>query len=914
MKNVNTSLINVGGLLSVALLSKLSVAPTFAQSEPIYELDAIEVKGSFSNGLGRSLEVKRQTEAIADAILASDIGKLPAVNLAEALQRVPGVSITREAGEGQFVSVRGLGPNFQSVTFNGLPIAYNENIRDSGQSGRQFRFRTLPADLVDGLLVRKSSSADTIDGGIGSAIDVLTLNPLLRSPFASAQVLWSFEDRTGSFSPSGSISTSWRDSEKTLGVFAGVSFQKRDVQFDRFQNNAGYSEREIEGQTVMAPGEYATTVEEEERQRLSFLGGAQWNPNENFELDLDILLTSFENSIAENRALYEFGSRTENQLVPGSARIENGVLKAASIVGGRISRNAEFSDQSHQNVAITLKSKIIAGDWTLEPKLSYSEATSDLDTPLQRIDARTTTGADYRFDMGSDAFSSRSIEELRTDLDLLEPDAVPFRRYRIRPINSIDEDTSAAIDATYRISDGGALRSFKAGAIISDRLRDYDRRDRSLTIREGHTVDESFFGAEVPLDAFDATIAKRSPWTGPNLSVFDKSFIVDGEYDGVRPQASDLEPTASDLRQSYQVDEQVLALYGRLNFASKFHGVLVTGDAGLRWTETDTTVEGALVQAIDDGSGGARLVSSPRTTEGSYSELLPSANLKFDLAEGLALRLATSRSLTRPSLADLRDATIPNSDVVSAAFEGGSTALEDPALIFGGSGGNPDLSPYLATNFDASMEWYFPKFGALTFSAFYKDIKDYIATDDRLETIELAVNGDTPIPVDFRISRPRNIGTAKISGLELGYTGKANNGLGLAASLTLVTSDIDLNESAGSSAANLQGVSDVNYSITPFFEKGRFETHLSYTYRSEYFSNFASGVQATPASGVVAVTDGYGTLDFGASWRLNEKVEFFIQGVNLLDKRQLTYFGDKDLLAQIHRYGRSINLGVRARF
>lgn len=883
------------------------------ENEGIVTLDTIEVNGMFSNGLGKSLAVKRQTGAIVDAILASDIGKLPAVNLAEALQRVPGISITREAGEGQFVSVRGLGPNFQSVTFNSMPIAYNENIRDSGQSGRQFRFRTLPSDLVDGLLVRKSPSSDTIDGGIGSAINVLAMDPLLRTPFTTASFHWSFEDRTGSFSPSGSISTSWHDADRTLGLFAGVSFQKREIQFDRFQNNAGYVEREIEGQRVMVPGEYSTTVEEENRRRLSFLGGGQWNPNDTFELDLDLLFTQFQNAISENRILYEFGNHTKNQLIPGSARIENNVLIAAAIEGGRINRNAEFSDQSHQNVALTLKSRIEVNNWTIEPKLSYSRATSDLNTPLQRIDSQTTDGTIYRFDMGSDSFADRRIADISTDLNLLSPTAVPFRRYRIRPINSMDEDVSAATDFTYRISEGGALRTLKVGTILSDRLRDYDRRGRSLTLREGSKVDDSFFGLEVPPHAFDSTISNHSQWVGPRLSMFDQAFVVENEFDGVRPQTSDLEPSSSDLRQSYQVDEQVFALYGRLDFVSKFHNVLVTGDVGLRQTQTDSTVQGALIQSVDDGSGRASLVASPQTTVGSYSELLPSLNLRLDLAEGLLLRLAASRSLTRPSLADLRDATIPNSDVVSAAFEGGIEALQDPSLTFEGSGGNPNLSPYLATNFDASLEWYFPSFGALTFSAFHKEIENYIATDDRLETIDLAVNNDQPIPAKFLISRPRNIGEAKISGLELGYTGKASNGLGLAASLTLlVTSDIHLN--ASKTSANLQGVSDLNYSITPFLEKGRFETHISYTYRSEYYSNFASSVQATPASGIVAVTDGYGTLDLGASYRLSEDVELFVQGINLLDERQLTHFGSPDLIAQIHRYGATFNLGLRAQF
>ena len=146
-------------------------APTSVTEAP-EEVEEVVVTATFSDGVERSLEVKRKADSISDAVVAADIGKLPANNIAEALQRVPGVTIVREAGEGQFISVRGLGPNFQAVTFDGMPLAYNENIRNSGQSGRQFRLQVLPAALIDSVVVTKSPTADIVESGVGSSVEI----------------------------------------------------------------------------------------------------------------------------------------------------------------------------------------------------------------------------------------------------------------------------------------------------------------------------------------------------------------------------------------------------------------------------------------------------------------------------------------------------------------------------------------------------------------------------------------------------------------------------------------------------------------------------------------------------------------------------------------------------------------------
>lgn len=895
---------------------KIAAAPPDAAG------DEIVVVGAYAAGLGRSLDIKRGAGGIVDAIVAADIGKLPAVNVAEALQRLPGVTVSREAGEGEFVGVRGLGPNFQSVTFNGVPIAVNENIRNSDQSGRQFRFRVLPADLIGGVIVTKSPAADMIDGGIGANIDIATVKPLDRGTFASARAFASADQRAGQATPNGSMAAGWANAAHTLGLIGGVSFQRRDVQFDRLQN-FGYETHDVGGyEDVEVAGGWSTTVEQEKRRRMSFLGGLQWRPNDKAQVHAELLYANFNNEIAENRVSYELGGLAAEKLEPGSARVEDGVLVAGAIRGGVIDRNAEYSEQTHENLTFRLAGDAAVSGWTISPSFSLSEATSRLGLPLQRIEARTIDNDDllYRFDLGSDPVESVAIRSLGANIDLTDPDAAPFRRYRIRPISSRDRDATGLLDISRPLAAslaGVRLTRFQAGAQYTERFRDYQRRDRTLTLKDGFAVDASYYDYAIPAGAFDGLIAERSLWVGPNLDAFRTAFEVAGEYDGVDPQPEDLEPTSDDLRQSYRIEEDIVALYGRLDFESAVRGAPVSGNVGLRWVRTDMTVFGAAVEARSDLSGAVEIVSAPRATQSAYAELLPSLNIRFDLSEGVVLRLGGSRSLTRPSLASLRDATVPSSATVSEIYERGAVALDDPNLDVTAVGGNPNLKPYVSANADASLEWYFDPFGALTVSAFYKRIDDFIYGEMRLEPMPFAVHDGSAVVVDINVNRPQNNGVASLAGVEMGYARRLPSGLGLSASAAFTSSTVELEYRDGSrQSARLQGVSEVSYSITPYFQRGPIEAYVSYTWRSAFDSNgnvtIASDAKTDVSNAIIAAD--FGTLDFGASCHVNRRFDIFAEGVNMTDARQAAYQGYESRLYQLHQYGRTINIGLRARF
>ncbi len=906
------------------------VTPAAAQQTDRQEatvLDEIVVTGSFATSLADALTIKRRADSIADAVSASDIGNFPAVNVAEALQRVPGVSISREAGEGQFVSVRGLGPNFQSVTLNGAPIAYNENIRNSDQSGRQFQFRVIPADLISGIVVTKAPTADLLDGGIGSNIDIRTADALDTEMFATARLFTHYEDRTEKNTPNGSLSAGWRNADRTFGVIAGVSLATRDVQFDRVQTT-GYTNRVVNGETVAVPNEIQTTLEREERERISAMAGLSWRPTDAFAARMDVLYSKFNNVIDEDRISFGLGGRADfsTRLVASSARIVNGILYAGTINGGRIDRNAEYSEQEHENLSLHAQVDWDVAGWTLTPSISYSQANSFLPVPLQRISGGTTenpAGLTYSYDFGDDPVGNRRYASLLTNLDFGSPTSTRVSAYRTRPINSEDDDTTALLNVGRDFdADLGpvVLSSVAFGGQYTDRSRDYQRRDRVLTARPGVDVNTpEFLNQQLPSNAFDRAIRNLyNMGLTYNRDLFGRSYVIPNESNDTNAQSDDLTPTGADLQQSYGVDEQITAFYGRADFAADLGSIALEGNLGLRWVSTETEVRGTLLTAGRNSAGAVTTVVNPQTFQGSYEEFLPSLNLNFEIRPDVLFRVGVSRTLTRPSLADLRTAVVPNSSLITQVFLNGQTALDTAApSVKVGVGGNPSLSPYTSVNYDASLEWYFNDFGALYSAVFKKDISDFIGGIARNEQILFATQTGQTLTADLLITRPQNIGDATVEGIEFGGSYKMDWGFGIAASATFTDSSAEVEASPGNRiTAGLQGVSDTSYSISPFFERGPFEVHFSYTYRSDFAANgnITPGSNAVIDKNAAIVADGFGALDFGASWQVNPTFQIFVEGTNITDERQAVYQGNEDRPFQVQEYGPSYNLGLRATF
>lgn len=876
-----------------------AVAPTVPPAAPppaeTTELEAVEVVGRLSDRIDEALRRKRDADVISDGLSSERIGDLPSANLAEALQRVPGVAIEREVGEGQFVSVRGLGPLFQSVTLNGAPVAFNENIRNSTQSGRQFRFRALSVDLLAGARLTKSATADMTEGGIGSNIDIETAGGLDGDPFLTLRLGGEATTRDGRISPNLSVGGRWVSSSGFAGLVAGLSQEQRSVRYDRFQVMR-YGDIVVDGRTLAVPNDLRTTVESEDRRRRSGFVGADWQVSPDLRLDLDALVSTFDNAIREDRLVFGLGERLTT---PGAIqRVQDGVVTAGRIAAGRIDNNTEFSDQSHLNIATSLGAELKLGNWRLTPRLSVSSARSVLDTPLERLSAQSPEGVAYVFDLKG-AADARRADRLTTDFDLLDPSKLVLAQLNIRAVQSRDEDVTAVLDARRTLDrtwSGLRLSTVRMGGQFSTRSRDYQRRDRRAALRPGHGDIAELYDSATPGDVFSDLIAARpGPWITPAFDRLRAAFVLPGERDDVVFRPDDLTPTGSDLQNSYGVEERVAAAYVRADFDGRGGGLSYFGNAGLRLVGTRTYVQGARMSAV----GGVAQVT-PLSHHGEDAILLPSLNLAFDIADDAVVRLAASRTITRPSLADLRASTVPASVLVSAIYQYGQAAVDDPepGVIFSGIGGNPELTPYVSTNLDLSYE-VTGRRTSFSLALFHKTIRDFIQATWATEILTFETQTGAAVQAPVLMSRPRNVGHARIDGLEAGLHHRLGGGLGVWASATWTDSRLAGGE-------RLTGVSDLAWSINPYLERGPFALNLSWSWRSAFRSE--ADLQGGGVSAFIVGPAGY--LDAQATYRIDARTRLSIAATNLTDTRDLAYERTPARLLQIGSAGRQLSFGL----
>ena len=854
------------------------------------------VVARLSEQLDQALAEKRAADVISDGLSAERIGDLPAANLAEALQRVPGVAIEREVGEGQFVSVRGLGPLFQSVTLNGAPVAFNENIRNSTQSGRQFRFRALSVDLLSGARLTKTATPDLIDGGIGSNIDIETAGGLDGEPFVSLRIGGQTEAHTGQLSGDFALAGRRVSEDGDFGIVGGISEEARSVRYDRFQIMR-YGQTLIDGRPLATPNDVRTTVEQETRRRRSLFVGVDWQATQDLALDLDALASTFDNAIREDRLVYGMGERLAE---PGAiVRVEDGVVTAAQIADGRIDNNTEFSDQAHLNLVVSLGVEARLGAWRLAPRVSASSAHSVLDTPLERFSAQSPEGVSYAFDLG-DAGDSRRAARLTTDFDLLDPGQLTLAQLGVRAVESRDQDLTFVVDAERALDvrwSSLRLSRLTLGVQASQRSRDYDRRDRRATSLGTDDGLAGLYLGTTPDDVFADLVADRAaPWIVADFDRLRSAFAAPGGFGDIVFRPGDIVPTGADLQNSYAVEEEVRAAYVRLDLDGALGGRPVFGAAGLRLVTTRTRVEGARLEAVDETA-----LVRPVSFEGRHDILLPSLNLALDLDAASVLRVAASRSITRPSLADLRASTVPASVLVSAIYERGAEAITDPedGVIFSGVGGNPGLTPYVATNFDLSYE-VTRRRTSYSLAYFHKRIDDFVQTVEAPERLTFETRQGPAVEAEVLMARPQNVGVAIIDGVELGLHHRLAPGLGLWASATWTDSRLD-------DGGRLTGVSDWAWSVSPYLERGPFALNLSWSWRSAFRSE--ADLQGGGVADFIVAEAGY--LDAQATLALSEQAELVVTGANLTATRELAYDGSEDRLLQLGSVGRQFSLGLR---
>lgn len=860
-------------------------------------LDAVQVIG-IRGSLARSSDFKRSADSITDAISAEDVGKFPDANIADALQRVTGVQISRvTGGEGQYVSVRGLNSLFNLTTFNGRVLA-------TDNAGRDFSFDVMPSEALNRVTVYKSPTPALQDGSIGGLIELSTYDPLSRPGFHfNGSVSALYDDASSDTTPRFGFVASDTFRDNTVGVFGGIYYYKRKWRSDSFEMRSDSTEPiDINGDGVTDaadgrsafPGIYSYQVKTGDRERLSWIGGVSWKPNDRITTTVDGFYSRYktpELNYSYNVNFYSNdGARRLRNVTAVPWNGSGHLLTSFDVDNIPLEIGTDDKERDVDLYQIGWNTKFNATDkWTAALDLAYSVA----DRPNPGKDAYTVAGVNggtYHYEARKPLPSSTCLLPDGSNCHSVGNDGLGLHYMLQQGESTRDEAFSSRFDLDFTDYYGSLMASVKGGLFYSNRSKDKQRYASTNGCAYcGFTDKLGPLGvvAAVPFPGggYQAgSVGGYDRWVALNANALFRAAIASrGQAYFDQNIAAKLE-----LRSSSLVEEEQYGSY--LQAALKAD----TWDAtfGVRYVRTDLTSSGHTQTLLSmtqiPGSTnytGTYSPVAPTSVDYSYDDWLPSANFTYRFKDNLQLRAAASRTIARPTFQQLG---------VDVFYEISSFP---PSLTYNG---NPRLDPIRADSFDLSLEWYDESGASASIAAFHKKIEGFVT---------LGVTTEQVLDRPFRVTRPINGDTAKLTGAELAFQYMFDSGFGGVINYTYIDSTADVTLAGVRKTTTLDGVSRNTINLQAIYEKGPLEARLSYSYRDKFVECSVCGPANTPAT--VAAS---GFLDFSGSYALNDKLSLFLQAYNLTGEEKYTYSLDERYTRYYEPYSRRFEVGVRMSF
>lgn len=827
-------------------LTAMAVVPSvMAESDQTNALEEVQVVGIRAS-LEQNITTKRMANAVVDAISAEDIGKFPDKNVAEALQRVPGVSVSRDFGEGERVSIRGTDSSQNITLLNGQTVATSEWKVLSALS-RGFNYAMLPSDLISKAEVFKSPEADIDEGSLGGTIILHTRKPLaLDSGTASLSIEEQYSELSGEWDPSASAFASWKNEAGTLGVLGALVYQDRSVERHGSEVLSNYvpTTAKDSGGSVFVPWGLGSALFQQQRERRGIDLSVQYRPLD----QLDATLHYLASELGADNMNQNFLPLARNAVRDGGTDTQvdaNGVVTSSQIDGAlapaHVAYDVIYRDGSSMDTDV------------IDLDVNYDLDVARLHAQLGRTTSEGHANDDFYefFNQPNDPRSSWTYTNQGrpsasfADADwITDPDdEMMLNGYFESRIVMTDAEDYAQIDAEFDLQ-WGPVSQVKVG---------YKVRDREITQDRLRTT-----AANMPAEGFGtagdfwsgAVINGLHGETGFGPSAyFDPDRTKLNNYFGALPDCTQGSTATCAKRDQvwypsiFDINEKVSAAYVKADFADQNSGI--RGNVGVRYVTTDTD-SGAWSFSSDAGDYVYDVVKA------DYADTLPSLNIAWDVADDVVLRAAAAKVIARPSPSQLTSS-------VSLTPESGR-----------GTGGNPYLKPYRANQFDLGVEWYFSEGAVLAATAFRKDIEDYIFTEIRAEQV-ISPDGVVDIPA---MSRPQNGPGVALSGIETQVQYSFENGLGAVANYTFTK--VDDAELADGTKATLPGNSEHMANVSAFFENNLLNARLAYNYRSEYFS---------AQTGVGKLyRDSQTSIDAQFSYYLSENLTLRVEALNLTNE------------------------------
>lgn len=881
----------------VLAMASLAAAQSLAQDSEATGVEEVLVTG-FRGSLVKSLDEKRNSINAKETIMAEDIGKFPDLNIAESIQRVPGVAISREGGEGRNITLRGFAPSFTRTTLNGMEVPASSDGLDSGgvtiNSGRAFDFHVFASELFNRVDIQKSTTASMEEGGIAGTVDLYSAKPFDFEGFkfaASAQ--GSFNDLSEETDPRLAVIVSDTFADGKLGALMSVAYSERTVRQEGFgtvrwttpvlanniypasatpvvRGEIAEDDCQLRGAAVDAinclwtPRLPRADYFANDQKRLGITTSFQYRPNDDTLITFDALHSKLDNDRRNYNSMEWF--LTHNEVTPVDITVHP---DGKQIIAGTFDDVESWIESRDQTSESEFNQFVLSGEFKLNDALT-----------LDAMIGKATNEADR--------------EELRFySISESHRYSFDFTGNRHIPKVSWGEGYDYFDEANYEITTPNNRSNFVKKDNLTSKIDLTLEQDR-FTIKTGLAYNDRQVESREGDGSYPTAFSAVGYFTDFPVSDFGKG--LDGDLvkfpvvdfaaiyrdNKVAKEYTDL------LKAAWIVDEETLAGYVALDADFDVGNMLLKTNFGIRAVKTDVTSEAWI-------NGNAVKV------ERDYTNFLPSMNFSLNVTEDLVTRLSYGKTMTRPNMGSL--------NIAAPSF--GYTTRTVANL------GNPGLNPYESNDIDLGVEWYFAEESLLAVNYFYKDVTTSLKTDivEKLVDQEYhaaifadpqydAIYNADPRTVPYTHYIPVNDNEGfEVKGYELIYQQTLSflpgflSNLGVVSNFTHVT------------AGDMTGLSENSYNVTVFYEKDNFGMRVAANYRDDYLLSLPGG------NGHVAEMK-YGPthVDFSSFYNFSDNLTLTLELINLTDEKERIYGtgdGGMDLTRELNHTGRQLLLGVR---
>jgi TonB-dependent receptor len=933
-----------------------TVAP---QDADVADIVVTGIRGSLQS----ATNAKKDAVAFGDSIFAEDIGKLPATNLAETLNRMPGVRLNRDiTGEGTQVAIRGLGPSFSKVLLNGSQIAVASDGGTTGGGGgnREVDLDFFPSELFTRLDLAKSATASTIEGGIAGTINLRNARPFDKpgthvTVVAQGQYT-NTNDRVG---PRGALVAS--HTTDTFGILLGVAGVKTKTRVDGF-DSVGWTDGNlgagdpggnnftwasvvprntgnglVAGQPVdvvatsgltrsqlsnaLIPRLGRNSLTEGDRSRISALAAIEWRPSDELHFAVDGLWAKSTRDFTRinmNWQVRNSGPGTSPQSTGGMIPIGLTVDDNNVVTSGTFANSSFFLETSifkqtthfwNINPSVTWeptdKLKVVAN-------LNMSKSRFFREQPTWAFQTTPQSGVDVYYDNTDGYYPS-----ITTNIDLNSPNAGwQWYRQNVQNVRRKTETQGAHLDLTY----GDEYLNVKLGGA-------YDRAKRFVRAFDNSSAYQqtvcgtncagltgSITNAQVAQYLMPMTVGNFGHLASGDIGYTsfvmpDFQKIIDAtNYNQFRDNAPEARGAVTGGATG-DVDEKVFGAYFEINGRTTFLGRDLDVNAGMRYARTKQNVVGP-------SQVGTEIIDI--VANSTYENFLPALNVTWSAMDNLKLRFSASKTMTRPEAGNI----LPG------------VTFSDPSALEA-TAGNPSLKPFLSDNIDIGGEYYTGGIGYVGLTGFQKNVEGFTqnqitaatfgslnipfsslqstqqnALRDRATRTGVAVE-DLPI----NVNRPVNLDAIRLRGLEATWVQPLDflvKGLGFSANGTYI-------KQSSNSVVNgvkliATGVPKWSYNLQGFYENGGLSVSLNYVWNDK---TVTSGPNQNGISTARLGSDARGQLDLSAGYQLpffNKALRLTVDVLNITNEPIRTTFAYDNAPYSIFYPGTSVLGGIRASF